>query len=134
MVFSSREGLFLRPKRSRGWFAYCTLQEDLVQFEYLFGGVERCNMAKRIQARVSDDMYDKLSMWAERLGVNMSQLSGMAIQAGLDSIIRAVSPVESLSPGQWAVIFKAMQEQGIDMNGIQNIGGEDEKSPSLSEK
>lgn len=77
-------------------------------------------MAKRIQARVSDDMYEKLLSWADRLGVNVSQLSGMAIQAGLDSIIRAVSPADSLSPDQWAKIIKAVEIQG----------GIDEKSSS----
>lgn len=73
-------------------------------------------MAKRIQVRVSDPIYDRVFMWADRLGVSVSQLSGMAIQAGLDSIIRAVSPVDSVTPEQWAKIAQAMEIRRVDEN------------------
>lgn len=70
-------------------------------------------MAKRVMARVPDDVAEKIEKWSERLGVSQSQLMGMAIQAGLDSIIRAVSPADSLTSDQWATLFKAFVAQDI---------------------
>ena len=88
-------------------------------------------MIKRVQTRLSDETYAKLELWAKKLGVSMSQLSGMAVQAGLDNIIRSVSPVDAMTPDQWAAIFRAMEIQGITMEGIKAIGseeGSDDKS------
>lgn len=89
-------------------------------------------MAKRVQARLPDDVYEKLFTWAERLGVNASQLSGMAIQAGLDSIIRAVSPMDSLKPDQWAAIVAAMQAQGIDLDELKKSSEDVENATKAS--
>lgn len=75
-------------------------------------------MTKRVMARVPDEVGEKISVWSKRLGLNQSQLTGMAIQAGLDSIIRAVSPVESMSPTQWAAIMEAMEKRGFSLEGV----------------
>lgn len=70
------------------------------------------DMAKRIWATVPDEFYEKFVGWCDKLALQQSQLGGMAIQAGLDNIARAVSPVESMSPTQWANILKAMAATG----------------------
>lgn len=66
-------------------------------------------MAKRVNVRVPDQIFEKAGVWSEKLGVSKSQLMGMAIQAGLDSIIRAISPVDSISPDQWAELVAAYE-------------------------
>jgi hypothetical protein len=55
-------------------------------------------MGKRLQVRVSDETAEKVLLWAGKLGVSASQLGGMAVMSGIDAIIRAVSPMESISP------------------------------------
>lgn len=79
---------------------------------------------KRVTARVSEEMQQKIAMWAVKLGLTQAQLMGMAIQAGLDSIIRAVSPVDAMSTQQWAAIMKALAEQGLSLEGAR-IGSEE---------
>ena len=66
---------------------------------------------KRVQIRLPTDEYDKLKAWSRKLGVTMGQLGGMATQGGLDGIIRAVSPVDSVSPAKWAEIIEAMEHK-----------------------
>lgn len=70
-------------------------------------------MAKRVTARIPDEVDEKVKVWSEKLGVTQSQLMGMAIQAGIDSIIRAISPADALTPVQWAAIVKAVEEQNL---------------------
>lgn len=79
-------------------------------------------MSKRVTARVSDETAEKARTWADRLGISQSQFLSMAIQAGIGSIIRAVSPEEAMRPEQWAAIVRAAQDQGVIFQ-----GGEDEK-------
>jgi len=83
-------------------------------------------MAKRITVRIPDDVCEKVYLWSGRCGVTVSQLGGMAVQAGIDSIIRAISPVESLTPDQWAAIIRAMESQGVRTAGavdtVDNVG------------
>lgn len=57
-------------------------------------------MAKRITARISDDLNEKLDAWCAKLGITKSQLGGICITAGFDAVIRAVSPVDSLNDEQ----------------------------------
>lgn len=71
---------------------------------------------KRIQVRLPDDEYEKLKTWAKKLGVTMGQLGGMAVQAGLGGILRAVSPIDSIKPAQWADIIEAMEVKKSDEN------------------
>ena len=64
---------------------------------------------KRVQIRLPNDEFDKLKTWSRKLGVTMGQLGGMATQAGLDGIIRAVSPIDSVSTAKWAEIIESME-------------------------
>lgn len=65
---------------------------------------------KRVQIRLPNDEFDKLKTWSRKLGVTMGQLGGMATQAGLDGIIRAVSPIDSVTNEKWAEIIEAMEQ------------------------
>lgn len=69
-------------------------------------------MAKRVMARIPDEVAEKIVSWSSRLGITQSQLMGMAIQAGLDNIIRAISPAESITPELLAKIAKAIELEG----------------------
>lgn len=69
-------------------------------------------MAKRVTVRIPDEMAEKVAHWADRLGVTQSQLMGMSMQAGMDNIIRAVAPAESITPELLAKIAKAIELEG----------------------
>lgn len=73
-------------------------------------------MPKRIYVRVSDDVYEKVEVWAKKFGVTLSQLGGMALTAGIDQILRAVDPVASLSDDQLAKLLRAGQSAGIELD------------------
>lgn len=53
-------------------------------------------MAKRLNVRISSDVYDEVKVWAERLGLTMSQLGGMCVYSGIRYISRAVDPLEAI--------------------------------------
>lgn len=74
--------------------------------------IQSATMSKRIFATVPDDVYEKFIGWCGKLALQQSQLGGMAIQAGLDNIVRAVAPAESMTPAQWAAIAAAMVKSG----------------------
>lgn len=73
-------------------------------------------MTKRVMARVPDEVAEKVVKWAARFGISQAQLLGMSIQAGLDSIIRAVAPAESVPP---EILAKIAQALNID-EGVKN--------------
>lgn len=75
---------------------------------------------KRIYARVTDEMESKILLWSEKLGVTKTQLINMSIMAGLDSIIRAVDPVSSLTPEQLA----GMVQKGIEFQELKDKKGD----------
>lgn len=83
-------------------------------------------MAYRITARVPDDLNARLDEWSVKLGVTKSQLAGMSIQAGFDAILRAVSPVDSISAEQLAKVVKAME--GLDEKKLVEAKGKETKS------
>lgn len=57
-------------------------------------------MIVRITSRIPVDVDEKMKLWCERLGVTKAQFSGMCIQAGIDSVIRGISPIDSLTDDQ----------------------------------
>lgn len=74
-------------------------------------------MPRRVVARVADETADKIAYWADRMGVSQSQLASICIQAGLGSVIRAISPEEAFTPEQLAKIIKAAEKEGIKFEG-----------------
>lgn len=66
---------------------------------------------KRVQVRLPEEQFDKLKYWAHQFGMTMAQLGGMATQGGLDAIIRAVSPMDSLKPEQLADLVEVMNRK-----------------------
>lgn len=74
-------------------------------------------MAKRVNVRITEEVDEKVKVWSNKLGISQSQLMGMAIQAGLDTIIRAVAPAETFSAGQWAEIVAAYEKKKEEKGG-----------------
>ena len=67
-------------------------------------------MAKRLNVRVSDELGLLIEKWSKELGVTQSQLGGMAIQAGIGALLRAVKPVESVPAEIMAKIVHEVQK------------------------
>ena len=67
-------------------------------------------MAKRLSVRVSDQLGKNIEKYADEFGVTQSQFSGMCIQAGLGSILRAVKPEEAISVETWAQIVQEIEK------------------------
>jgi hypothetical protein len=65
----------------------------------------------RIFSRVTPEFYDKFCGWAAKLGFTKSQFGSLCIQAGMNAIIRAISPEESVTPETMAKIVEALQKQ-----------------------
>lgn len=71
---------------------------------------------KRILITVHNDFDEKLTSWAARLGVSKSQFGNMCLQAGMNSLIRAVAPEEAVAPELLVKIFQEAQRQGIQLD------------------
>lgn len=67
-------------------------------------------MAKRLNVRISDELGLLIEKWSKELGVTQSQLGGMAIQAGIGALLRAVKPEEAVPAETWAKIVHEMQK------------------------
>lgn len=66
---------------------------------------------RKVQVRLPDDVADKLVAACDRYGLTLSQLGGMALQSGLDTILRAVAPMESLSADQLRKLMLAVESE-----------------------
>ena len=77
---------------------------------------------KRVQIRLPEEQWEKLKYWSHQFGITMAQLGGMATQGGLDAIIRAVSPMDSIKPEQWADLVKAMENKQIPEDELSKYG------------
>lgn len=70
----------------------------------------------RLFITVTPEFDEKFSSWAERLGVSKSQFGNMCLQAGLNSLIRAVAPEEAYSPEVIIRILEEARKQGFQMD------------------
>jgi len=52
----------------------------------------------KVAGRIPVDVNEKLDKWYKKLGITKSVLISMCIQAGINNVIRAISPEESISP------------------------------------
>lgn len=77
-------------------------------------------MAKQTQPRifvtVTPEFEEKFTSWAARLGVSKSQFGNMCLQAGLNSLVRAVAPEEAYSPAVIVRILEEAKKQGFQLN------------------
>jgi hypothetical protein len=75
---------------------------------------------KRILVTVHRDFDEKFTAWAARLGVSKSQFGSMCLQAGMNSLVRAVAPEEGFSPEVMVKILQEAQKQGMlfDTSGL----------------
>lgn len=67
-------------------------------------------MATRMTVRIPDEINQQLTKYSKEWALTKSQLAGMAIQAGLGGILRAVKPEDSISPEIWAKITKEIEK------------------------
>lgn len=73
-------------------------------------------MAKRITARVSDDLGEMIKKYADEFAITQAQFAGICIQAGLGTILRAVKPEEAIPIETWAKIIsevEKLKDQGL---------------------
>jgi hypothetical protein len=84
---------------------------------------------RKLFITVTREFDDKFTSWAKRLGLTKSQFGNMCVQAGLNSLIQAVSPVEAFSPEQLVAIVEAAQKQGkqVDFSDFIQKEGMNEK-------
>lgn len=67
-------------------------------------------MAVRMTVRIPDEIADQLDRYSKEWALTKSQLAGMAIQAGMGGILRAVKPEEAIPPELWARITKEIEK------------------------
>ena len=65
----------------------------------------------RLNIKISDEMSETLIFWSQKMGVSKSQLAGIALQAGMKHVLRAVSPEDSIDPELLAKIMKIYEVQ-----------------------
>lgn len=73
---------------------------------------------KRLNVRVSDDVYDDVKMWSSKLGLTMSQLGGMSVRAGMRYIIRAIDPIAGLTDDELKRLMTAFEERGLSETNV----------------
>lgn len=66
----------------------------------------------RIWTSVTPELKAELEKWSSKLGVSQGQLSNMCIQSGIKTIVRAISPEDSIEPSMWAKISSEMAKMG----------------------
>lgn len=69
----------------------------------------------KLAIRVTPEFEAKFIEWAARLGLTRSQLGNICVQSGLNAVIRAVSPEESLTALQIVEIIQAAKAQGMEL-------------------
>lgn len=65
---------------------------------------------KRINVRVSPEVYDEVKRWSRELGLTMSQLGGMSVYSGLRYIVRAIDPIKSIDDADLARLIALMED------------------------
>lgn len=70
----------------------------------------------RIFVAVTPEFDEHFTGWATRLGVSKSQFGNMCLQAGLNSLIRAVAPEEAFTPEMIVKIMEAAKKQNIEID------------------
>lgn len=75
-------------------------------------------MTVRLSSTVSDETAEKILYWSKKLNINKSQMINISILAGLDTVIRAISPMESMTPEQIVQIGEALVEKGYTLPGF----------------
>lgn len=61
----------------------------------------------RLNLYLPSDLNEKIEEYGKKFDIPKSLLIQMSVRAGLDSIIRAISPVDAFSPEQLAAIAAA---------------------------
>ena len=65
---------------------------------------------------VTPEFDERFTSWSKRLGVTKSQFGNMCMQAGMNSLIRAVAPEESFTPAQIVQIVAEAKKQNVQLD------------------
>lgn len=68
----------------------------------------------RLNVRITKEFNEKLDLWTDRLGLSKSQLTAMALQAGLNNVIRVISPEEVLTPEIMKMFIEATKNMEVN--------------------
>ena len=103
---------------------------------FIGNNLEADNMMRervKLYIYVTPELNETFCKWAEKMGVNKSQFGNMCIQAGMQHLIQAVSPLDAMRPDQMVALFKAAQEQGLkmDLSDIARAGSEMESGSGV---
>lgn len=85
----------------------------------------------RVTIRVTKEMDSKIREWAKKLALSNGQLAGVALMAGMDKLIMAISPVDGLSDDQLKRVFQVTGVAPVKQDLLGSTqrakqGGEDE--------
>lgn len=64
----------------------------------------------RIWGTVPVEVFEKIQYCSNKWGLPVTHVVSLAVQAGIGSLIRGISPEEALTPEQWAKIFESTKE------------------------
>lgn len=70
---------------------------------------------RRMTVNLSDEMFHKIGVLSERLGLSKTQLGGLCIQAGYGQLMRVIAPEEVINPEIYAKVMMSLKEQGVDI-------------------
>lgn len=76
----------------------------------------------RINLFIPLDLDQALERWSVKFDISKTVLINLSIRAGLDAIVRAISPQDALSPEQWADIIAAAKNKGLEFETLEETG------------
>lgn len=77
--------------------------------------VSRMRLPK-LAISVTFEFDERFSSWAKRLGITKSQFGNMCLQAGMNSLIRAVAPEEAFTPEMLVKIIQEASKQNVQLD------------------
>lgn len=79
---------------------------------------EQKEVKPKLYIQVTPEFYVTFKGIAKTYGLTLNQLGNMAVQAGVKSIIRALSPEDAYSPEQLAAIIQVLVEKSTEIGEI----------------
>ena len=76
---------------------------------------DKRKLERKLYVAVTNEFDDRFMAWAKRLGLTKSQLGNICVQAGLNAVIRAVSPEEAFSSEQIVDILETAKDRGLNL-------------------
>lgn len=70
----------------------------------------------KVFVSVTPEFDERFTNWSKRLGVSKSQFGNMCLQAGMNSLIRAVAPEEAFTPEMLVKIIQEASKQNVQLD------------------